>query len=108
MEVAELAVLAAPLTHVPLVRARDFWEVFRAMRIDTNSLGKFIIIRGQGVKATAFAFFVDDDSSSWTNRGFFATQYAAREEAEKDLAELRYRKKLRHARFHGLATPERI
>lgn len=62
------------------------------MKIETNNVGKFIITRGSGMyNGQAFAFFVDGDRTSWTGKGFFAQQYGTREEAEKDLAEIKRR-----------------
>jgi hypothetical protein len=61
------------------------------MKIWQEPIGTFQIVRGNSY----FSFFVDHDSASWSRKRYQGRRYAKREEAERDLEELRHRAQLR-------------
>lgn len=63
------------------------------MQVDEVSRG-FVIVRGKE-RDQFFAFFVDHDSSSWTNYSYGARIYDDRDSAEIDLLELHRRARKR-------------
>jgi hypothetical protein len=66
------------------------------MQVDETERG-YVIVRGKE-RDVFFCFFVDHDSSTWSNLAGAARFYDTKEQAEDDLAELRRRNRTRERR----------
>lgn len=64
------------------------------MRIETHG-EKFIIVRGPDGDEQYFSFFVDHDSSCWSQHVDMGRKFSSRVQAGRDLKELRARDKIK-------------
>lgn len=79
------------------MRIEQEGELFGIVRGHDRSAGRL----RRASHESYFCFFVDRDSASWTSRSpWNARRYKTREDAEKDLAELKRRANLKRKREH--------
>lgn len=71
----------------------------RIIQIEYEGKGYFVIAKGDEYRPSYFSFFVDADSTSWSNKGYFAARlFKTQPEAQECLGRIRQRERERHKR----------
>jgi hypothetical protein len=64
-------------------------------------LDHWVIVRGVGHRQQFYDFLIDHDRSAWTSKKYFGHHFMTIEDAQKSLAELSRRARLRKALRSG-------